>query len=413
MLRQLVRRGRETACGAALAACILVVPHGLAVPAAFASDQNFRTFVERFWATARDKGISRATYERAFQGLHAPDRKVLERAAHQPEFVRPIWDYLASAVSESRIEAGARYLAEYSSLLDAIEAKYGVDRHVVIAIWGMESNYGQFLGQHNLVHALATLAHTGSRQRFGRQQLLAALEILQRGDTTPDRMSSSWAGAMGHTQFIPTTYNAYAVDFTGNGRRDIWNSIPDALASTANYLRVSNWRFGETWGYEAAVPSGFDYRLVGLDTVKTLAEWRSLGVARVHGQAFPRPGDRASLLLPAGAGGPAFLVLNNFRSILRYNNAHAYALAVGHLSDRIRGFPEFAADWPTDALPLARAQRKELQSLLNARGFAVGAVDGIVGARTEQAVRAYQRANGMEPDGMPSTRLLEHIRRDS
>ena len=293
-----------------------------------------------------------------------------------------------------------------------MEVKSGVDRHVIIAIWGMETSYGTFLGDMNVIRSLATLAYRGSRKDFGRTQLLAALKILQQGDITAAKMTGSWAGAMGHTQFIPTTYRAHAVDFDGDGKRDIWNNIPDALASAANYLRVSKWRTGETWGYEVAVPRGFNYALSGTKTVKTLRQWQRLGLKRIRGQRFPRPGDRASLIVPAGARGPAFLVLNNFRSILRYNNATAYALAVGHLSDRIRGFPAFVRPWPSDDRPLARDQREELQRRLSAKGYATGGVDGVLGRQTRAAVRAYQRAVGLPVDGYPSLKLLERLRRD-
>jgi membrane-bound lytic murein transglycosylase B len=320
---------------------------------------------------------------------------------------------MANAVSDTRIERGAEILRDYKPLLDAIEAKYGVDRHVVVAIWGMETRYGEYMGKYNVIQALATLGYRGNRQRFGRSQLLGALQILERGDVAPQDMMGSWAGAMGHTQFIPTTYNAYAVDFTGDGKRDIWTTTADALASTANYLRVSKWRTGETWGYEVELPSGFNYRLANNKTTKTLAQWQSLGVKRVRGLEFPRPSDHARLYAPAGAKGPAFLTLNNFRSILRYNVAPAYALAVGHLSDRIRGYPPFEQSWPTDAVPLQEAERFELQRLLTARGYAIGDIDGVIGSKTEAAVRDYQRAKGLPVDGFPSVKLLERLRQES
>ena len=395
-------------CTAALAA---LVASSVAVPSAVAQS-GFNEFVERLWPEARAKGVSRGVFDRAFRGVR-PDPDILEKDAHQPEFVKPIWVYLASAVSARRIETGARKLRAYRSLLDKIEARYGVDRHVLIAIWGMESSYGSFRGKRYVVRSLATLAYQGRRQRFGRTQLLAALRILQRGDISPAKMTGCWAGAMGHTQFIPTTYNTHAVDFDGDGKRDIWGNIPDALASTANYLRASKWRKGETWGYEVVLPRGFDYGLAGRKRVKTLREWRGLGVKRVRGRIFPRPDDRASLILPTGARGPAFLILNNFRSILRYNNATAYALAVGHLSDRIRGFSGFARPWPKDAKPLARAEREELQRLLTSKGFSTGGADGILGSRSREAIRAYQRARGLVADGFPSQTLLKRLRREA
>ncbi len=380
---------------------------------AYAQNPSFERFVDGVRTDARRAGISRRVFRRAFAGV-TPDPEVLKKAEHQPEFTKPIWEYLASAVSKSRIENGRKMLAQYRTVLDDLQERTGVDRHVIVAIWGMETAYGSYMGDKYIIRSLATLAYTGPRRKFGRSQLIAALKILQNGDTTPDRMIGSWAGAMGHTQFIPTTYASYAVDYDGDGRRDIWDSIPDALASAANYLKVSKWRPGETWGYEVALPAGFEYALASRKTVRTLAEWQALGVRRVHDKAFPRPDDRASIVLPAGAHGPAFAILNNFRSILRYNNATAYALAVGHLADRIRdpGFGGFARPWPTAHRPLSRAQRSELQSLLAAKGFLKGKIDGVIGSGTRAAVRAYQRARGLAADGYPSVKLLEQLRRD-
>lgn len=376
------------------------------------ADAAFQKFVESMWPQARAKGVSLQTYRRAFHGL-GPDPKVWEKANYQPEYIKPIWQYLANAVNDTRIQKGMEMLQVYKPLLDAIEAKYGVDRHVVIAIWGMETRYGEYLGDYNVIQALATLGYRGNRRSFGRTQLLAALQILENGDIEPQNMMGSWAGAMGQTQFIPTTYDAYAVDFTGDGKRDIWRSIPDALASTANYLRVSKWKFGQTWGYEVEMPRGFNRKLANNKTIKTIAQWQALGVKRVRGQQFPRSSDRAALYAPAGPNGPAFLTLNNFRSILRYNVAPAYALAVGYLSDRIRGFPPFVQSWPTDAVPLQEKERFELQNLLAARGYEIGEIDGVIGSKTEAAVRDYQRSNGLPEDGFPSVQLLQRLRKES
>ncbi len=372
---------------------------------------GFDRFVAEVWPSAKKAGVSRSTFKRAFKGV-APDPEVLEKAEYQPEFTKPIWEYLASAVSPKRIENGRKMLQKYRSVLSRLEAAYGVDRHVILAIWGMETSYGSFLGKRNVIRSLATLGYTGPRRKFGRTQLIAALTILQNGDTSPDRMKGSWAGAMGHTQFIPTTYLAHAVDYDGDGRRDIWGTIPDALASTANYLKFSKWRPGETWGYEVDLPKGFNYASASRRTVKTLAQWQALGVKRVRGKTFPRPADRASIILPAGAHGPAFAVLNNFRSILRYNNATAYALAVGHLADRIRdhNFRGFAKPWPAEYRPLSRSQRVELQTLLASRGFLKGEADGVIGSGTRKAVRSYQKAQGLIVDGYPSVKLLDHLR---
>ncbi|MEM8744011.1 MAG: lytic murein transglycosylase [Pseudomonadota bacterium] len=391
---------------------LLVLLPAFGVGSAHAQNAAFERWVQSFWPEARKKGISKATFQRAFKGV-TPDPEVIKKAEHQPEFTKPIWEYLASAVSRKRIENGREMLRTHGSLLVRIEERYGVDRHVVVAIWGMESSYGQFKGKKSVIRSLATLAYQGSRKKFGRSQLIAALQILERGDISPAKMTGSWAGAMGHTQFIPTTYNAHAVDFDGDRRRNIWESRADALASTANYLKVSKWRPGETWGYEVYLPKNFNHALTGRKNVKTLAQWGELGVRRAKGKAFPRPGDRASIILPAGSKGPAFAVINNFKSILRYNNAIAYGLAVGHLADRIRDPSSggFSRPWPEDYLPLARSERYKLQQLLAARGFLRGEADGILGSQTRAAVRAYQRANGMAVDGYPSVVVLKHLQR--
>jgi len=394
-----------------VAMCLMVV---VATPdgPALAGDAKFKKFVDGFWPRARKAGISRKTYVRAFKGVE-PDPEVWEKDAHQPEFVMPASQYIALAVSDTRIENGAKKLVELKDLLDAIEKRYGVDRHVLIAIWGMETNYGTFPGDKYVIRALATLGYKGRRTKFGRRQLIAALRILERGDTTPERMTGSWAGAMGHTQFIPTTYLGNAVDYDGDGKRDIWDTLPDALASTANYLKRSKWQMGQTWGYEVVLPKRFNRRLASLKRVKTIAQWRKLGLKRVRDKPFPRTGDRASLVLPAGVKGPAFLIVQNFRSIMRYNAATKYALAVGHLSDRIRGYPAFARDWPDGVRPLNSDQRRELQKMLIARGFAIGDIDGVIGSKTREAVRTVQRQKGLKADGFPSLKLLQSMRKDS
>jgi membrane-bound lytic murein transglycosylase B len=374
--------------------------------------ESFTAFVESFRATAEAAGVSRATYDAAFADI-GPDQDVLDRASAQAEFVKPIWEYLDGAVSESRVATGRQMLSVYSGVLDQIEARWGVPRQTVLAIWGMESTYGEVLQNpkivKNAVRALATLAWGGGRRaKYGRQQLLAVLKILERGDTDPRHITGSWAGAMGHTQFIPTTYQAYAVDFDGDGRRNIWRSVPDALASTANYLNKAGWRSGQTWGYEVRLPAGFAGRA---GSRMTLEEWQSLGVTRATGAPFPRPGDVGTLFLPAGAAGPAFLTLHNFNVIKRYNNADAYALGVGHLSDRIAGGSPFIGSWPWTYQPLNETEKKELQALLARRGYDVGGVDGKIGSATLQAIRAYQATAGLTVDGNPSMAVLESLRR--
>jgi membrane-bound lytic murein transglycosylase B len=380
---------------------------GLSIGAARA-DAAFTSFINGMWSQARAKGVSRDVYSRATKGL-TPDPEVIKSANYQPEFVKPIWEYVARATSDKRVTNGRQKVAEYANILNAIEAAYGVDRHIVVAIWGMETAYGEYLGDKNVIRALATLGYRGRRARFGRSQMLAALQILQRGDITPERMMGSWAGAMGHTQFIPTTYNAYAVDFDGDGRRDIWDTVPDALASTANYLRKSRWKSGLPWGYEVTLPKRFDYSQV--DRTKHARDWAHLGVRRADGQPLGHGGENATLLLPAGAYGPAFLVFSNFRSILRYNNATAYALSVGILSDRLRGGGPLAATWPVDDRPLEEAERRKVQELLAARGYPVGEIDGVVGGRTRTAIRSFQEAQGLPADGHASARLLQWLKK--
>lgn len=370
--------------------------------------------MQEFWPRANAAGISSNTYWAAL-GNFEPDPSILPRASNQAEFVRPIWDYLDTMVSQSRIESGLAQLPQWGGLLAQLEAHYGVSRYVILAVWGMESAYGAVLDNHNIVkptiRSLATLAYMGgSRQRYGETQLIAALKILQRGDITLDRMIGSWAGAMGHTQFIPTTFEAYAVDWDGDGRRDIWTSPVDALASTAAYLSAMGWREGETWGYEVRLPANFDYRLADAAGEQSIAYWQNHGVMRANGSAFPRPNDRATLWVPAGANGPAFLLLPNFRVIKRYNNADSYALAVGHLADRLHGFGPFIQEWPRGERPLNENERYELQQLLARLGHYGGAIDAIVGNGTREAIRQYQRSTGLVADGYASDRLLQHLR---
>jgi membrane-bound lytic murein transglycosylase B len=373
---------------------------------------NAQACVESLWPSAKSAGVTRATFDRAFKGF-TPDPEVIEAANFQPEYVKPIGEYIDRAVSEKRIVIGKEKLSEYQALLGSLETRYGVDRTIIVAIWGVESNYGVQPGDKNVIRSLATLICSGTKSKFARPQLVSALKILQRGDISYEAMNGSWAGAMGHTQFIPTTYTAYAVDQDGDGKRDIWNNIPDALASTASYLKVSNWRAGETWGYEVTLPKGFNPKKVSENTLKTLGEWQKIGIVRVKGEPFPRLSDKASLFAPEGTRGPAFLVLNNFRSILRYNVAKSYALAVGHLADRLKGYGPFVQAWPTDETHLSFDQRMEFQQLLVARGILEGEPDGVIGPATLEAVRTYQRSKGLGVDGYPSLTLLKMLRSEA
>lgn len=374
-----------------------------------AARADFQSCVKSFWPAAKRSGVSWATFEKATKGL-TPDPEVIESANYQPEYVKPIGEYVDRAASDKRIANGKQKLIEYKPLLDQLEKKYGVDRHILVAIWGVESNYGENPGEQNVIRSLMTLACSGTKAKYARGQIVSALKVLERGDVSFEAMNGSWAGAMGHTQFIPTTYTAYAVDYDGDGRRDIWGTIPDALGSTASYLKVSKWIPGQTWGYEVRVPKGVNPNKISENTYKTLGQWEKLGFVRVTGQPFPRPGDKATLFAPEGVNGPAFLVLNNFRSLLRYNVAKSYALAVGHLADRIAGYGPFVQPWPVGENRLSLDQRKELQTLLIAQGYLEGEVDGIVGSGTGDSIKAYQRAKGLKEDGIPTQTLLKTLR---
>ncbi|MFV0473384.1 MAG: lytic murein transglycosylase, partial [Pikeienuella sp.] len=323
---------------------------------------------------------------------------------------RPIWEYLDSAVSDTRVANGRAGLAANAKALAEIEQRYGVDKEVVVAIWGLESAYGENFGSIPVVESLATLAYEGRRRDFAEQQLIEALRILQAGDVTPARMVGSWAGAMGHTQFIPTSFQEYAVDFTGDGRRDLWAADPsDALASTANYLARFGWVLNAPWGVEAKLPAGFDYALADQSLKRPVAEWRAMGVTTVDGAALPDHGE-AAILLPAGARGPAFVIFQNFNVIRRYNNATSYALAVGHLGERIGGAGSFRTPWPRGDRPLSRSETQEMQRLLTGLGHDTQGVDGIIGPNSRDAIRAFQRASGLVPDGYPAAGLLSALR---
>ena len=373
-------------------------------------DESFEQWRSRFRTLALGRGISAATFDQAFAGVQ-PDPAVIAADRSQPEFTKPVWEYLESAVSPLRVRNGKSLLIQQVGLLASLEARYGIEPARLVAFWGMESNYGNNMGNKGVIRSLATLAYEGRRPDFAQDQLIAALGILQHGDVTADRMIGSWAGAMGQTQFIPTTYDQYAVDFDGDGRRDIWGSTADALASTANYLKASGWQDGKPWGYEVRVPANFDYSLADMGVRKSLAEWNALGIQGLGlPQPAAQPSDSASLLLPAGHRGPAFLVFNNFRTILKYNNSSSYALGVALLSERYRDAGQIAGSWPTDDLPLSRSERVELQQRLAALGLDPGSADGIIGANTRKAIRAYQQSQGWPADGYPNHQLLDKLR---
>lgn len=396
------------AAGPAMAEIVTPDPQEAPAPMDTTTQTGFDDWLAAFRLRAQARGIDPATLD-ALDRVRRIDT-VIDRDRTQFEFTRPIWVYLDTAVSAARIAAGRQALERHAALLDRIEAAYGVDRHVVAAIWGLESAYGAVRGDIDTLSALATLAHDGRRGAFFERQLIAALTILQQGDTGPGQLVGSWAGAMGHTQFMPLSYLALAVDFDGDGRRDIWDDDPaDALASTANFLRDAGWTTGQPWGYEIALPDGFDYRQADRRIRRDEAMWADTGIIRADGAPLPNHG-RASVLLPAGAGGAAFLVYDNFAALERYNTADAYVIAVGHLADRLRGEDPLVGGWPLGDRALGFDERIELQQRLTAAGFDTLGIDGLIGPNTVNAIRDYQEARGLVPDGYAPPRLLDRLR---
>jgi len=379
----------------------------LSVPAAAADE--FSECLARLRSEAPAKGVTAATFDTATAALQ-PDMAVIGFLDAQPEFVTPIWDYLAGLVDEERVADGRAMLAQWQAVLARVEAEYGVDPATVVAVWGVESNYGRNFGSRSLLTSLSTLSCFGRRQPYFRGEFFATMKIMQDEHMAPERLVGSWAGAFGHTQFMPSTYLRLAVDFDGDGRRDLVDSVPDALASTANYLRKSNWQPGQRWGFEVKLPAGLDTSGAGRRNKKPMSEWAARGLRQVDGSALPAGATPAGLLLPAGPQGPAFLVTRNFDAIYSYNAAESYALAIAHLSDRLRGGQPFATPWPTDDAGLSRAERRELQTLLIARGHDIGNPDGMIGARTREAIQAVQRELGLEADGRAGQKILTALR---
>jgi len=399
-------------------ACVLAPIVAAAAPDATPSTPPFETCRADLIAWAASQAVPQGLADAQLASL-TPDPDVLAATTSQGEFVRPLWDYIEASITPARIEAGRAKLAEQAETFAAIEARYGVDRHILAAFWGVESSFGAVLDNpvvvKPVVRSLATLAcGDPARAPYWRNELSAALQILAWNQAPLDRMSGgltgSWAGAMGHTQFMPSVYQRDAVDFDDDGKRDIWTSVPDALASTAHYLRVHGWKPGEGWGAEALLPEGFDAALADETTPRSLAAWRALGVRLARPDAIPDETAEATLILPAGIRGPAFLLRPNFAVILRYNTALAYALTVGLLSDRLRGDPGLARDWPRGDRVLTGEERRDLQTRLTERGFATGGVDGKIGPRTRAALRAFQGSVGLPADGYAESGLLERIR---
>jgi membrane-bound lytic murein transglycosylase B len=374
-----------------------------------AAAADFDNCLANLWPDAARRGVSRENYQRFTAGL-TPDLHIMDLLDAQPEFNKSTWDYLDILVSDERIARGRELLTQYASTFAAEERSYGVDRYIIAAIWGVESNYGTLGGDRPVLRSTATLACVGRRRDYFREEFLSALDILQHGDIPPDRLVGSWAGAFGPTQFMPTTFKRYAVDFDGDGRRDVIDSVPDVVASTANNLKTDGWVSGQTWGYEVTLPQNFDYLLADRSKQMTVREWQNLGVRRAGNKPFPHGDDRAFLLIPAGARGPAFLMLQNFRVIMKYNPAEAYALAIGYLADRLRGGAPFVQDWPRDERVLTMDERYELQQQLARHGFDIGTPDGLLGPRTRIAIRNFQASVGLVPDGFASSSVLDRLR---
>lgn len=370
---------------------------------------EFPACLERLWPAAARRGISHDVFQHYTAGL-TPDLRIMDLVDNQPEFTKSFWDYLDILVTPERIAKGRALLDRYRTTFDTVEKAYGVDRHVIAAIWGVETNYGTLAGDRPVLRSTATLACIGRRQAYFRDEFLATLEILQRGDVKPEKLVGSWAGAFGPTQFMPTAFKRYAVDFDNDGRRDVIDSIPDLIASTANNLKKDGWAPGQTWGYEVVVPANFEFLLADHRRMLSLREWERHGIVRAGGKEFPRPDDRGFVLIPAGVQGPGFVMLHNFRVIMKYNPAEAYALAIGHLADRLRGAGVFAQAWPRYEKVLSRTERLELQELLARHGYDVGEPDGHLGARTRAAIRDFQARIGRVPDGFATAGILNQLR---
>ena len=378
------------------------------------ADVKFEEFIQNsIWPQVKAAGISRELFDRGFAGITEPDAVVLKLAKTQPEFTSTTQEYLAKAVTPIRIESGKAMLSENDALLDAIEKKYGVNRGILLGIWGMESNFGKDKGSMSVLRSLATLIYAGRKRDYAKGQIVAAFKILQKGLRTPENFTGSWAAAMGHTQFIPTSYISYAVDWDGDGKKDIWGSKEDALASTANYLAKAGWTSDRPWGWEVKLPSKFNRALIGRSHWKSVAEWSKMGVVPATAAKFGSLQAQAFVMIPQGIEGPAFLVTKNFQAIMDYNFSHSYAVAVGHLGDRIRGGADIQASWPDVNFDLTFAERVEMQKRLSASGFETGGADGRFGARTYEAVIGFQKKVGAPLDGTPSRKVLELLRKGS
>jgi membrane-bound lytic murein transglycosylase B len=365
---------------------------------------GFRNFLSALWPDAQKRGVTRGTFDAALRGV-VPDEEVLRLTKSQPEYNRPIGVYLKNRMTSGLLAGGKRNAERWKETLNAVEAKYGVDQYVIVAIWGLETGYGSFSGGKDVIRSLATLGHARYRDDFFRNELLAALEILEQEHITRDKMKGSWAGAMGQAQFIPSSFLKWAVDFSGDGKRDIWNDIPDVLGSIGNYLKENGWKRGLPWGYEVTIPAGFDYR----KSRATFAEWHALGVRRADSGQFPASGD-GILFFPSGASGPGFVVTDNYEAIKRYNLSDAYSLSVAGTANQLRGAGAYRATWP-DVVPLNRDQRIRMQKLMRAKGYPVNNVVGQIDFDLRDQIRILQVKFGLLPDGHPTETFLQRLER--
>lgn len=385
------------------------------VTGSYMSTSSFQGCLANLRSQAIASGVSGSTYDRYTQNL-SPDYSVIDKLNYQPEFSTPIWDYLSGLVDNERVQAGQQKLAQHRVVLNRVEQTYGVPAETVVAVWGVESNYGDISGKYPLLQALGTLSCEGRRQGYFRGEFFATMRILQRGDLTQDQLYGSWAGAFGHTQFMPSTYERLAVDFDGDGRRDLVSSTTDALASTANFLKRAGWQTGMPWGFEVKIPQGVSIAGESRRNKRSLNSWIAQGVTRTDGTALIQGNlsgsTPAGLITPAGANGPAFLVFKNFDAIYSYNAAESYGLAIAHLSDRLRGGTPFLTAWPTDDAGTSRAERREIQQFLIQRGYDIGAVDGLIGDKSRQAIQQEQTRLGLKPTGRAGQQILRAFRQE-
>jgi membrane-bound lytic murein transglycosylase B len=393
----------------ALAGCTLATPTLTLAkpPKTTQASQSFSQFIANLWPDAQNAGVSRATFDAAFQGV-TPDASIIKLTKGQAEFNKPVWEYLNSATSPDRIKRGVAKANEWADTLNTIERRYGVDRKVILAIWGMETGYGANTGGIYVIRALATLAHAKYRDNFFRDELLVALKILEEGHVERQNMKGSWAGAMGHTQFMPSSFMKYAVDYNGGGAKNIWTSEQDALASTANYMKSFGWKQGLVWGLEVELPQGFDFKLADRKVKRSFAQWTGLGLKPAQDRGMPS--GEAALYLPAGSKGAAFLITDNFNVIKKYNNSDSYALGVALLGDRISGAGPVQGSWPRGTRSLTKLESIEVQKKLAALGYPIEKFDGKLGENSREAIRNFQLKKGIVADGYPSVEVLRALR---